>query len=79
MGRSDERGDASTLKHETWELVPSSPHQKAIGCRWIYKVKPNVDGTINRYKARLVAKRHVQTHGINYEETFAPVAKMTII
>ena len=43
-------------KNETWDLVPDSPHKKVIDCRWIYKVKYNVDGFANRYKARLVAK-----------------------
>ena len=38
-------------KNETWDLVPTSPHKKAIGCRWIYKVKYNADGSVNRYKA----------------------------
>ena len=66
-------------KNETWDLVPHSPHKKAIGCRWIYKVKYNVDGSVNRYKARLVAKGYAQTHGVDYEETFAPVEKMTIV
>ena len=43
-------------KNETWDLVPTSPHKKPIGCRWIYKVKYNADVSVNRYKARLVAK-----------------------
>ena len=38
-------------KNETWDLVPTSSHKKAIGCRWIYKIKYNVDGSVNRYKA----------------------------
>ena len=66
-------------KNEKWDLVPHSPHKKAIGCRWIYKVKYNVDGSVNRYKARLVAKGYAQTHSVDYEETFAPVEKMTIV
>ena len=64
-------------KNETWDLVPHTPHKKPIGCRWIYKVKHNADGSVNRLKARLVAKGYAQTHDIDYEESFAPVAKMT--
>jgi hypothetical protein len=60
----------------TWELVPLPKGKKAIGCKWVYKMKHNSDGSINRYKARLEAKGYAQTHGIDYEETFAPVAKM---
>ena len=56
-----------------------SSHKKVIGCRWIYKAKYNADGTINHYKARLIAKGYAQTHGVDYEETFAPLAKMTTI
>jgi hypothetical protein len=62
--------------NRTWELVPLPEGKKAIGCKWVYKVKHNSDGSISRYKARLVAKIYAQTHGIDYEETFAHVAKM---
>ena len=57
----------------------TSPHKKAIGCIWIYKVKYNVDGSINHYKARLVMKGYVQTNTVDYEESFTPVVKMTTL
>ena len=66
-------------KNETWDLVPCSPHKKVIGCRWIYKLKHNIDGSVNRCKARLVAKGYAPTDEVEYEETFAPVAKMAIV
>ncbi|MCO5612936.1 hypothetical protein L7F22_067209 [Adiantum nelumboides] len=65
--------------NETWELVLLPEGKKSIGCKWVYKVKHNADGSISRYKARLVAKGYAQTYGIDYEETFNPVAKMAIV
>ncbi|CAN1268353.1 Retrovirus-related Pol polyprotein from transposon TNT 1-94 [Linum perenne] len=69
----------SLHKTNTWSLVPLPHNKKPIGCKWVFKIKYKSDGTIERYKARLVAKGYTQTAGIDYIETFAPVAKMTIV
>ncbi|GKD95071.1 gag-pol polyprotein [Tanacetum coccineum] len=63
----------------TWDLVPLTEGKCAIGSRWVYKIKTNSVGFIERYKARLVAKGYSQEYGIDYEETFAPFSKMTIV
>ena len=69
----------SLIDNKTWTLTPLPIGRKSIGCKWIFKIKYNADGSVERYKARVVAKGYAQKEGIDYNETFAPVAKMTSI
>lgn len=64
---------------DTWELVPLLPRKHDIGSRWVYKIKTKSDGSCVQYKACLVSKGFSQQYGMGYEETFAPMAKMTTI
>lgn len=62
-----------------WDLVPLPAHVCPITCKWVYKVKTQSDGSLERYKARLVARGFQQEHGRDYDETFAHVAHMTTV
>lgn len=63
------------LKNGTWSLVPFHPSINLIGCKWVYHIKYKADGTIERHKARLVAKRIHQQYGLDFTKTFSPVVK----
>ena len=60
-------------------MVDLPKGKKPVGYRWVYTLKYKSDGTLDRYKARLAARGYTQTYGIDYQETFAPVAKMNTI
>jgi hypothetical protein len=66
-------------KTHTWDLVDLPRGKSAIDCKWVYKIKTKSDGTFERYKAYLVVKGYAQEYEINYEETFAPVARITSV
>lgn len=66
-------------KNGTREVIDLLREKKIVGCKWMFIVKCKADGSIERYKARLVVKGFTQTYGIDYQETFAPVVKINSI
>lgn len=67
------------IQQGTWELVPQPQATNLIGCKWVYRIKRNSNGDIDRYKARLVAKGFHQRPELDYTQTFSPVFKPTTI
>ncbi len=70
---------AALKSQDTYQIVPLPPGHKAIGLHWVYRVKLNANNTISKYKACLVAKGYFQIEGVDFNETYTPVARMTSI
>ena len=69
----------SIMKNDVWDIVPKPKDKSVVSSKWIYKIKHAMDGSIEKYKARFVARGFSQKEGIDYEETFALVARYTSI
>lgn len=65
----------SLRENDVWELTELPAGARAVGCKWVFKRKLGVDGSVERYKARLVAQGYTQKHGLDYDETFSPVVR----
>lgn len=67
------------MTNDVWEVVPRPQERSVVESRWIYKIKHVANDSIEKFKARFVARGYAQKEGIDYEETFAPAAKYTSI
>ncbi len=67
------------MANNTWTLVPLLAGRKPVSCKWVFKIKQGVNGEVEGYKSKLVARGFTQTYKVDYNETFAPVAKFTSI
>ena len=67
------------LKNHTWEIVDLPPGCKPLGYKWIFKMKLKADGSIDKYKVRLVVKGYKQKEGVDYFDTYSPVTRITSI
>ena len=69
----------SLYTHNVWDLVELPKDRKAIGSKWVFKLKVNADGLVECYKARLVAQGYSQKFGLDYDETFCPVVRFELV
>ena len=69
----------SIMKNGVWEVVPRPEGKSAVTSKWLYKIKHVADGSIEKFKARFVACGFSQVKGVDYDETFAPVARFSSI
>ena len=67
------------MKNDVWDVSLRPEGKSVVTSKWIYKIKHDADGSIEKYKARFVARGFSQKEGIDYEETFAPIARYTSI
>jgi len=74
------KAEIDALKtNKTWSIIDLPSGKTTIGCKRMYKLKFNANGDIECHKARLVAKRYTQIEGIDYQDTYSPIAKMTTV
>ena len=66
-------------KNMRWKVVDLPKGKKLVDCKWVFSVKYKADGSLKRYQARLIAKGYTQTYGVDYHDTFVPVAKLDIV
>ena len=69
----------SIMKNDVWEIVPIPEGKSMVTSQWLYKLKHAADGSVEKYKARFVARGFSQVESIDYDETFASVARYTLI